>query len=191
MLSVIIPTHESERALVPSLACLVPGATAGLVREVILADAGSRDQTAEVGDVAGCRFLPLPGPLGVRLAFAASKARSPWLLFVRPGTILDDEWVGDAMRLIENPPEGRAATFRLVPRHETQRSILAEILTLVRSRWSRPRPEQGLLIAKRLYDEIGGHRDGHGDVEGDFLRRIGRRRMLILRCGATILDSVK
>ena len=69
MLSVIIPTHESERILVRTLACLVPGATAGLIREVILADGGSTDETAEVGDVAGCRFLPLPGPLGTAARF--------------------------------------------------------------------------------------------------------------------------
>jgi hypothetical protein len=77
MLSVIIPTHESERALVPTLACLVQGATAGIVREVILADAGSQDETAKVGDVAGCDMLPLPGPPGARLAAAAAKARAP------------------------------------------------------------------------------------------------------------------
>src|ERR1035438_4685185 len=57
MLSAIISTHESERALVPTLAALVPGATAGLLGEVIVADAGSRDATAEVADIAGCRFL--------------------------------------------------------------------------------------------------------------------------------------
>ena len=57
MLSVIIATHESERTLVPTLAALVPGATAGLLGEVIVADAGSRDATAEVADVAGCRFM--------------------------------------------------------------------------------------------------------------------------------------
>ncbi|MGD9923429.1 MAG: glycosyltransferase, partial [Pseudorhodoplanes sp.] len=82
MLSVIIPTHESERVLVRTLACLVPGATAGLIREVILADGGSTDETAVVGDVAGCRFLPLPGPVGPRLEFAVSSARGDWLLFV-------------------------------------------------------------------------------------------------------------
>ncbi len=57
MLSAIIATHESERALVPTLAALVPGATAGLLGEVIVADAGSRDATAEVADIAGCRFI--------------------------------------------------------------------------------------------------------------------------------------
>ena len=35
MLTVIIPTHNSERALVPTLTMLVPGALTGTVREVI------------------------------------------------------------------------------------------------------------------------------------------------------------
>ena len=64
MLSAIISTHESERALVPTLAALVPGATAGLLGEVIVADAGSRDATAEVADIAGCRFMASSEPLG-------------------------------------------------------------------------------------------------------------------------------
>ncbi len=68
MISVVIPTHESERLLVPTLAALVPGALAGVVREVIVADAGSRDDTAKVADVAGCRFETVPGPLGARRA---------------------------------------------------------------------------------------------------------------------------
>ena len=55
MFSIIIPTHDSERALVPTLAALVPGATAGIVREVIVADGGSRDETEQVADIAGCR----------------------------------------------------------------------------------------------------------------------------------------
>ncbi len=83
MVSVVIPTHESERLLVRTLACLVTGATAGLIREVILADAGSSDSTAEVGNIAGCKFLALPGPLGPRLSAAAQSARGQWLLFLR------------------------------------------------------------------------------------------------------------
>ena len=57
MFSIVIATHDSERALVPTLAALVPGATAGIVREVIVADGGSRDKTEEVADIAGCRFF--------------------------------------------------------------------------------------------------------------------------------------
>ena len=55
MFSIIIATHDSERALVPTLAALVPGATAGIVREVIVADGGSRDETE-----AGRRHRGLP-----------------------------------------------------------------------------------------------------------------------------------
>ena len=61
MISVIIATNESEQLLVPTLAALVPGAMAGIVREVIVADAGSRDGTAAVADVAGCRCVVTPG----------------------------------------------------------------------------------------------------------------------------------
>ena len=61
MISVVIPTHESERLLAHTLAALVPGALDGVLREVIVADAGSKDGTAKVADVAGCRFLVIPG----------------------------------------------------------------------------------------------------------------------------------
>ncbi|MGB7042665.1 MAG: glycosyltransferase, partial [Xanthobacteraceae bacterium] len=88
MLSVIISTHDSEQALVPTLAALVSGATAGLITEVLVADGGSKDDTAVVADVAGCEFLALGEPLGARLKAAAAKARAPWLMFIQPGTVL-------------------------------------------------------------------------------------------------------
>src|SRR5262245_36502996 len=89
MLSVVIATQESERALLPTLAALVPGAAAGMVREVLIADAGSRDATAEVADAAGCRMLISPGTRGARLTAAAAVARAHWLLFLEPGTVPD------------------------------------------------------------------------------------------------------
>src|SRR5450759_554110 len=115
MLSAIISTHESERVLVPTLAALVPGATAGLLGEVIVADAGSRDATAEVADVAGCRFMASSEPLGARLKAAAASTRTPWLMFLRAGCVLEQGWVEAATRFIEATDRldnGRAAVFR-------------------------------------------------------------------------------
>ena len=74
MLSAIIATHESERSLVPTLAALVPGVIAGLISEVIVADAGSTDATSEVADLAGCAFMTSTAPLGARLNEAAAGA---------------------------------------------------------------------------------------------------------------------
>jgi hypothetical protein len=67
MLSVVIATHDSERALLPTLAALVAGAAAGVVREVIIADAGSRDATCAIADGAGCHVLMSTQPRGARL----------------------------------------------------------------------------------------------------------------------------
>jgi hypothetical protein len=47
----------------------------------------------------------------------------------------------------------------------------------------RPRPEQGLLIARRFYDALGGHSDGD-HAETALLRRLGRRRIGVLSAGA-------
>src|SRR3989304_398637 len=93
MFSVIIATHESERTLVPTLAARVPGATAGLLGEVIVADAGSRDATAEIADIAGCRIISSNAPLGTRLKAAAGSTRTPWLLFLRAGCVPAPGWM--------------------------------------------------------------------------------------------------
>jgi hypothetical protein len=92
LLSVIIATRESQRALPPTLAALVPGAAAGLVREVIIADSGSRDATSVIADAAGCRLLASPQMSGARLRAAAQAARSVWLLFLEPGCVPELMW---------------------------------------------------------------------------------------------------
>jgi glycosyltransferase involved in cell wall biosynthesis len=187
MLSVVIATDESERALVPTLAALVPGATAGLIKEVIIADAGSRDDTARVADVAGARFLIVEASAGARLKAAADAARGAWLLFLRPGIVPDVTWTGEVARFIDHAQSsGRdyAAAFR--PAATTLRPGWAEIFALLRAMLATRSilSGQGLLISKHLYDEIGGHRDGV-DAEGDLLCRLGRRRLVVLGSAAS------
>ena len=192
MLSVIIPTHESERTLVRTLAALVPGAAAGLIREVIIVDAGSRDGTAEVADVAGCRFLVSEAPLAGRLSAAAAMARAAWLMFLRPGTVLDASWIDETSRFLDadqlrDPEVVRAAAFRPAPAAGTARPALLEALILLRlGLGARPKPQQGLIIARHVYDALGGHRT-HDDPEADLIRRLGRR-VVILRSGAMVSE---
>jgi len=185
MLSAIIATHESERALVPTLAALVPGATAGLLGEVIVADAGSRDATAEVADIAGCRFMASSEPLGARLKAAAASTRTPWLLFLRAGCVPEQGWVEATERFIEaSGGSERAAVFRPPGVADLLRPGLAELIALLRvTLGGGARPEQGLLIARRHYERIGGH-PGGADAETAMLRRIGRRRLVMLATGA-------
>jgi glycosyltransferase involved in cell wall biosynthesis len=182
MLSVIIPTHESEQALAPTLAALVSGATAGLITEVLVADGGSQDDTAVVADIAGCAFLELGEPVGRRLRTAAAKARAPWLMFIQPGTVLYAPWTDDAIRFVEQPgPRSRAAVFR---RGAGPQTALREALSFLIAAVGRPRPGQGLIIPKALYDELGGHSENAADPQAEFIRRIGRRRIVTLAATA-------
>ncbi|MGO9698213.1 MAG: glycosyltransferase [Xanthobacteraceae bacterium] len=183
MLSVIIATLDSERALVRTLAALVPGATGGVISEVLVVDGGSTDDTATVADVAGCVFMNVTGSLGQRLKAAAGAARSPWLLFLRPGVILDVPWIGEASNFIQQPvTDGRAAAFL---RGGTAQSAVRQAWRLLAGALGGgPHPEQGLMISKPFYAELGGHSESAADPETDLLRRIGRRQIVTLSAAA-------
>jgi len=190
MLSAIISTQNSERSLVPTLSALVPAAAAGLLAEVIVADAGSRDATAEVADIAGCRLTSSTEALGLRLKAAAATVRSPWVMFLRAGAVPQPGWIEAADHFIQTTglleDAGRAAIFRLPGLTNAVRPGFAELLAVVRAAIARgPRPEQGLLIARRLYDTIGGHSAGD-DAEGAILHRLGRQRLVVLPASITI-----
>ncbi len=187
MLSVVIATKNCERALVRTLAMLVAGAAAGFVREVILADGGSTDATVEVGDIAGCEILASPSPVGERLKAAVAKARAPWLMFLRPGVVLDPAWVEETTRFLdrcETLGALRAGVFRRLPSGGS-RPLWIEALALLReSLGGRPRPEQGLVISRHFYEKIGGHDAHAADPEADLIARLGRRRIVTLSCGS-------
>src|SRR5262249_6793041 len=180
MVSVIIATHESERALVRTLAALVAGAAAGAVREVIVSDAKSSDATLDVADLAGCRIVVSEATLGARLRAAASLARAPWLMFLKPGMVLDATWIDETGRFIaeddgRDQTRSRAAVFRRAPPPSARQPAVIEAFSLLGAALGcRPRPEQGLLIARQLYDLLGGHRDSTADPERDLIRRVGR-----------------
>jgi glycosyltransferase involved in cell wall biosynthesis len=189
MLSVIIATLDCERALVPTLATLVPGAAAGTVRDVIIADGGSKDATLEVADIAGCEIMASQSPLAARLRQATAKARASWVMFLRPGIVLDASWVDEVAGFVQRAElrgaiDAPAAMFRRASAHGSGRPLLIEAVSLLRlALGGKPVPEQGLIIPKILYDRIGRHRDVT-DPETDLIARLGWRRIALLRSGA-------
>ena len=175
MFSIVIATRDSERALGPTLAALVPGATASVVREVIVADGGSRDETEQVADFAGCRFVTSSEPLGSRLKAAAATARGTWLMFLSAGVVPGPGWIDATIAFVEEtgPQDSRAAVFAAGGNQFA--ALLQRLPGFL------PSPRQGLIIGKPFYDTLGGHRGEAADPETDLLRRIGRRRLRTLR----------
>jgi hypothetical protein len=177
--SIILATRDSERALVPTLAALVPGATAGIVRDVIVADGGSRDQTQDVADIAGCHFLASAEPLGARLSAAARVARGDWLMFLTPGAVPGHTWIDETIAFADRAHiDVRGAVFA------DGDSALAGL----RRRLFLPRARQGLILRKAVYQQLGGHRADAADPEAALLRRIGRARLTTLRTPVTFSD---
>jgi hypothetical protein len=189
MLSVVIATHDSERALLPTLAALVSGAAAGIVREVIVADAGSRDATTAIADGAGCRVLVSAQGRGARLKTAAEAARASWLLFLRPGVVLDATWVDETRRFVEETElRGCAGTHAAVFRASAFRPALLEALALLGAALgAKPDASEDLVIAKAHYAALGGHRDVE-EPERDLRRRL-RRHLVLLHTGAIMAGS--
>jgi hypothetical protein len=183
MLSVIIPTEGVEQSAVATLAALVPGAAAGVVREVLLVDRAGTGVIERVADVAGCRFLPFEGSRAAALAAGARQARSPWLMFLHVGAVLDAGWIDETAQFIQRVSIGdrpRAGIFRYArspysdARWRDGFKFLARMI-------SGPSAEQGLLIARDHYERLGGYAPDGRRAEARLLRRLGRSSRTLLR----------
>ena len=188
MISVVIPTLDAEATLVASLAPLVSGVAEGLVREAVVADGGSTDATREIADAAGCRVISVARGRGAQLAAGAAAARSPWLLFLHADTVLDEGWRREVRSFIEGADRQggeAAASFSFALDDFGARARWLEAAAMARCKlFGLPYGDQGLLISRRLYDRLGGFRPLPLMEDVDLVRRIGRRRLTLLRTRA-------
>jgi Glycosyl transferase family 2 len=183
MLSVIIPTDGVEHSTVATLAALVPGAAAGVVREVLLVDRAASDTIARVADVAGCNYIAFKGTHAAALAAGAKQARSPWLMFLHAGAVLDSGWIDETTQFVQTVAMGnrpRAAVFRYA-RSPYASGGLRETLKFMARAVTGPSAEQGLLIARDHYQRLGGHAPESRHAEARLLRQLGRSSRTMLR----------
>jgi rSAM/selenodomain-associated transferase 2 len=189
MISVIIPTLNADATLAGALGALVPAAVAGLVREVIVVDAGSSDRTAEIVEHAGANLVQASPGRGHQLKTGAARARFPWLLFLHADTALASGWEHEVSAFMRGVDRGElpmaAAAFRFALDDRGARPRLLEGLVALRCATLRfPYGDQGLLIPKQLYQDVGGYRSLALMEDVDLVRRLGRGRIVLLRTQA-------
>jgi len=146
MITVVIATHDSAPSLGPCLASLVPAAVDGLVREVVITDAGSEDATLAIAEDCGARIVATPGNAGIRLAAGCADPRGDWLLVLEPDAVLPEGWRTAVETHLAGGPD-RAAALPVYPGQGWARLLGLERL-------------QGLLISTRLYGASGGFQPG-------------------------------
>jgi len=189
MLTVVIPTLNAEAGLAACMTALVPATVEGLVREVIVVDGGSSDRTAKIVDQAGATLIRTQPGRGCQLARGAEHARMPWLLFLHADAVLEPGWEREAAAFIERTEAGQhphaAAAFRFALDDLGFKPRLIELGAALRSMVLRmPGGEQGLIIPRRVYNQLGGYRALPTMEDADLIRRLGRRRTIILRSRA-------
>lgn len=179
-LSVVIPTLNAARHLPACLAALAPGAADELIREVIIADGGSDDATSAIARDMGCALLDAPRGRATQMIAGAGAAKGEWLLFLHADTVLSHGWEEAVWRHIETRP-AKAAVFTLAYDSDHRLARWLARRANRRTRWfALPYGDQGLLISRALYDEIGGFRPLPLMEDVDIVRRIGRRRLHLL-----------
>jgi hypothetical protein len=193
MLSVIIPTEGIEQPTVATLAALVPGAAAGVIREVLLVDRADNGVIERVADVAGCRFLRFEGTRAAALAAGAKQARSPWLMFLHPGAVLDTGWIEETTQFIQGialSGRPRAGIFRYARSPYADTGLRDRFRSLAR-KITGPLADQGLLIARDHYERIGGYAPDAPRAEARLLRQLGRSSRTMLRSRIMILQATR
>lgn len=181
-LSVVVPSLNAAVSIEDTLEVLA----ASPPREVIVVDGGSDDMTKALALTQGATVIDAVAGRGGQLATGADAATGDWLLFLHADTQLADGWSDEIACYAGDPVNlSRAAAFRFaLDDASPQARRVARLVAWRTCVLGLPYGDQGLLISRRFYDELGGYRPLPLMEDVDLVRRIGRRRLDLLQTPA-------
>lgn len=176
MLSAVIPTLNAAKSLPATIQSLCGDE---LDLEIVIADGGSDDGGPAAAMAQGARIIDTVKGRGHQLAAGAAAAKGDWLMFVHADTRLSGDWQQAAARFMSEPTNLMAAAyFNLFLNDDNPAARRIERLAGWRARTlGLPYGDQGLLLSRQLYDEVGGYKEMVMLEDIDIVRRIGRRRL--------------
>jgi rSAM/selenodomain-associated transferase 2 len=183
-LSIIIPSLNAGRDIARTL--LSCGGGSWGQPEITVIDGGSADETMQFASALGAKVITSERARGHQLRKGAKSTEREWMLFLHADTELEADWAEEvAKHLLEPANQQTAAVFRygLADAGVWPRAL--EMTVAFRSKvFALPYGDQGLLIHRDLYFDLGGYRPIPIMEDVDFVRRIGRRRLHRFYAGA-------
>lgn len=177
MLTVIIPNLDQGEALAPLLAKLADDGVG-----TIVSDGGSKDDSLSIATGMSARLACGCCGRGHQLKRGASLADTDWLLFIHADSELSPDWLTHVKRHINTRPH-KAGYFGMRFRARGFTPRFMEFAVGLRSFFLRmPYGDQGLLISRKLYDEIGGYKAIPLFEDVDMIRKLGHRRLTYIGC---------
>lgn len=172
-LSVVIPTLNAARVLPACLAALMEGLERGLIRDLVITDGGSGDETLQIADAVGAVIVSGGASRGGQLRRGAMAAGGEWLLFLHADTVLPRGWA----EVVEGQiARGRPACFRLgFDARGLMPVLVAAWANLRTGLLHLPYGDQGLLVSRAEYEMVGGYPDIPLMEDVAMARRLGAR----------------
>lgn len=155
-LSIVIPTLNAADELPETATALLSGATSGLVRELVIVDGGSSDETVQTARALGAVIVQTSPGRGGQLARGVEAALGEWVLLLHADTHLAEGWEAAAFEHITNHSD-KAGWFRLKFRANGMGAWIVAMGANLRSRFlGLPYGDQGLLVSRDVLASVGG-----------------------------------
>lgn len=155
-LSIVIPTLNAASELPAVLASLMEGLNEGMIRELIICDGGSTDDTLKIARAAGADIVSSASGRGGQLVNGAAATKGDWLLFLHADSQLAQGWSEKVWPFLVDPD--CAGYGDLSFRDDAVLARATARGANLRSRvFGLPYGDQSLLISRKLYDTVGGY----------------------------------
>lgn len=184
-LSIVIPALEEE----PIIAAAVERAWALGPQEVLVADGGSRDRTAELAEASGAVVVHSLRGRGVQQNAAARQARGTALLFLHADTWLAPQAAAQLEQALQRSHvvwgafrqqiEARGRLYRWL---EWGNACRASVLGL-------PYGDQGLFVRRAAFEQVGGFQEVQLMEDVFLARALGRLARPILLPGPIYVSA--
>ncbi len=181
VLSIVIPALNAGHGLRQTLDSIA-AVSDDLPCEVIVADGGSVDDTHFIAAEGGAIFLETRRGRGWQLGEGAKAAAGDWLLFLHADTVPGAGWAPTVLAFMAEPANRRrAGYFRFALDDDAAGARWLERTVAYRSRlMGLPYGDQGMLMSRVFYEDLGGFNPVPLMEDVDLVRRIGRRRLAAL-----------